>query len=119
MNYLMVALGGAVGASLRYSLGLISIKDNFPYMTFIINVLGAIVMGFFVGITMSKEDVNPNTVLFVKVGLCGGFTTFSTFSLELFNMIEDNHIVIGFLYATLSVVTCVAGIWIGRKLAAL
>lgn len=115
----MVALGGAIGASLRYGLGLISIKGDFPYMTFVINVIGAVVIGFFTGVAMSRDDISPNTVLFIKVGLCGGFTTFSTFSLEIFNMFEDNHVIIGTFYAVTSVVTCVLGIWIGRKLAAL
>ena len=116
MNYLVVALGGALGASVRYGLGNISIKDNFPYMTFVINVAGAVLIGLVVGLMMSKEDMNPYLILFAKVGVCGGFTTFSTFSLEVFDMLEDNHIFLGIVYAVASVVTCVAGVWLGRKL---
>lgn len=116
MNFLAVGFGGAIGAMARYGLGTIPLKGGFPFMTFFINLTGAVIIGFFVGLMMTKKDISPNLVLFVKVGLCGGYTTFSTFSLEVLNMFEDHHPIMAVLYAVISVVTCVFGVWIGRKL---
>ncbi|MEG0924656.1 MAG: fluoride efflux transporter CrcB [Anaerovoracaceae bacterium] len=121
MTFLSVGLGGAVGSMARYGLGVLSVKWNIPLMTFMINITGAIVMGFIVGITMTRKDISSNTILFFKVGLCGGFTTFSALSLEVLNMLENNHILAGVTYALASMVTCVIGVWIGiwmgRKIA--
>ena len=117
MNFLAVGIGGALGAMARYGLGTIPLRGGFPYMTFLINLSGAVIIGFFVGLMMTRKEMNPNLILFVKVGVCGGFTTFSTFSLEVLNMFEDHHPVIASAYAVVSVITCVLGVWIGRKLA--
>ena len=79
MNFLFVALGGAVGAMARYAISLIPLKTEFPFLTLITNVIGAILIGFIVGITSGRDGVSKNMVLFWKTGVCGGFTTFSTF----------------------------------------
>ena len=89
MSFLAVALGGALGAVGRYGISLISLKTVFPYLTLVTNIIGAIVIGIVVGIVSNKGDVSPNTVLFWKTGVCGGFTTFSTFSLESLNLFEN------------------------------
>ena len=81
MSFVFVALGGALGAVGRYAISLIPVKTQFPILTLVTNILGAILIGFIVGITHKKADVTPNMVLFWKTGVCGGFTTFSTFSL--------------------------------------
>ncbi len=106
-----------MGASARYGLGLLPVKTVFPMMTFLINLAGAVLIGFVAGVAASREEINPDLVTFVKVGVCGGFTTFSTFSLELFNLLENDHPVTGILYAAASVCTCVIGVWAGRRLA--
>ena len=90
MSFLFVALGGALGAVARYAISLIPIKTEFPVLTLITNIIGAILIGFIVGITSSKEGISDNAVLFWKTGVCGGFTTFSTFSLEAFNLFDNN-----------------------------
>lgn len=115
IQFLIVGLGGAIGAMSRYGLGTIAIKMDFPLTTFLINFVGAVIIGLFAGLTMSRDDISPNTALFVKVGICGGFTTFSGFSLEVMNMFEDNHAILAIVYAIVSVVTCVIGVWLGRK----
>ena len=117
MNFLFVALGGALGAVARYAISLIPVKTYFPILTLITNILGAILIGFVVGITSNRESVSDNTILFWKTGVCGGFTTFSTFSLEAFNLFEKKQYMSGGLYVALSCFCCIFGILCGKKLA--
>ena len=119
MNFLFVALGGALGAVARYAISLIPIKSGFPILTLVTNVIGAILIGFIVGITSNRSDVSPHTVLFWKTGVCGGFTTFSTFSLEAFTIFENKQYATGGLYVTLSCVCCIICILCGKKLASI
>ncbi|MCR5341756.1 MAG: fluoride efflux transporter CrcB [Butyrivibrio sp.] len=116
MSFAFVALGGALGAVARYAISLIPVKTQFPILTLVTNILGAILIGFIVGITDEKGDVTPNTVLFWKTGVCGGFTTFSTFSLEAFNLFEKKAYALGGVYVGLSVCCCILGIFMGKKL---
>ena len=79
MNFLFVALGGAVGAMARYAISLIPLKTEFPFLTLITNVIGAILIGFIVGITSGRDGVSKNMVLFWKTGVCGGLPRFLHF----------------------------------------
>ena len=99
----------------RYGISLLPLKSAFPWLTLLTNVLGALVIGFVVGVT-ADNTASPNTVLFWKTGVCGGFTTFSTFSLETLRLFEDGQTASGLLYAGASVVLCIAGVWIGEAL---
>ena len=116
MSIVFVALGGALGAVARYAISLIPVKTQFPILTLVTNILGAILIGFIVGIADKKADVSPNTVLFWKTGVCGGFTTFSTFSLEAYKLFQNKSYALGGVYVTLSVFCCIIGIFIGKKL---
>ena len=119
MSFVFVALGGAVGAVARYAISLIPVKTQFPILTLVTNILGAILIGFIVGITDKKGDVSRDTELFWKTGVCGGFTTFSTFSLESYKLFEDKAYALGGLYVALSVCCCIFGIFLGKKIAAI
>ena len=114
-SFLAVGLGGALGAMGRYGISLLPLKSAFPWLTLLTNVLGALVIGFVVGVT-ADNTASPNTVLFWKTGVCGGFTTFSTFSLETLRLLEGGQTGAGLLYAGASVVLCVAGVYIGELL---
>lgn len=115
MGFLFVGLGGAVGAMLRYAISLIPYKGGFPLLTFVTNILGALLIGFIVGYA-SKRNVNDSLMLFLKTGLCGGFTTFSTFSLEAYNFFVSGSKILAVCYAVLSAVCCIIGVWLGITL---
>ena len=117
MNFVFVGLGGALGAIGRYAISMIPIKTEFPFLTLITNILGAVLIGFISGMVSAKQDVSQNTVLFWKTGVCGGFTTFSTFSLEAYELFEKGSNVFGIVYAVVSVVSCILGIVCGKKVA--
>ncbi len=104
LNCFAVALGGAIGSVLRYLIGLIPVKEQFlfPIKTFAINVIGCFVIGLVTALALKSNNLNPKLVLFLKVGICGGFTTFSTFALESSNLLKDGHVGFAALYMFLS-----------------
>lgn len=110
---LFVALGGAAGAVCRYLLGLINIRIDFPVITLAINLIGAVIIGFVTGVAAEKS-IHTNITLLLKTGFCGGFTTFSTFSLETLTLFENGKAFAGSIYGILSLVLCVAGVWLGQ-----
>ena len=119
MSFLFVALGGALGAIGRYAISLIPVKTEFPLLTLITNILGAVFIGVIVGVVSNKSDVSNNTVLFWKTGVCGGFTTFSTFSLEAFSLFEKKAYLSGSVYIVLSAALCILGVLLGKRIAML
>lgn len=119
MNFLFVAFGGALGAVARYAISLIPVKTGFPILTLITNIVGAVLIGFIVGFTGNRDGISDNVVLFWKTGVCGGFTTFSTFSLEACNLFENKQYTVGAIYVILSFGCCVLGVLCGKKLASL
>ena len=106
LNAIVVGLGGFVGAICRYLIGLIQVNEvtTFPIKTFLINVIGCIVIGIITVAATKNSSINPQLVLFLKVGVCGGFTTFSTFALESVDLMKNGNVLISFLYVLGSVV---------------
>lgn len=103
LQCLIVAAGGAAGAVLRYLMGLLPMnpENGFPFKTFLINVIGAFVIGL-VAAAATKNSLNPRLVLFLKVGICGGFTTFSSFALETEALMAKGQNGVASLYVILS-----------------
>lgn len=101
-----VGAGGFAGAILRYLISLAPVKETtvFPIKTFIINIAGCILIGCIAALVSKNVLLNQELILFLKTGLCGGFTTFSTFALETSDLIKNGNTGIAFLYAVLSVV---------------
>ena len=116
LNCLAVGLGGFIGAVIRYLMGLIPIKNpaSFPVNTFIINIAGAFAIGCIAYAMSKNQNIDSRLILFLKVGICGGFTTFSTFSLETLTLFENGKAFAGSIYGILSLVLCVAGVWLGQ-----
>lgn len=109
---LCVGAGGFCGAIARYLLGLLPYQGQFPLITFVINFTGAVVEAA----SIRPGMLPPNAVLFLKTGLCGGFTTFSTFSLETLGLLERGEYAIGGAYALGSLAACVLGVVAGKML---
>lgn len=120
VNALIVGCGGFIGALLRYVcselLGMLS-SGAFPIATFIINFVGSFLIGVMSVALPALFPANKQPLLFVSTGILGGFTTFSTFSLETFGLIEESRYAMAGLYAISSVVVCVLGVCVGRMIA--
>ena len=115
MNLLLVGAGGALGAIGRYALSLLPVRGDFPLVTLCTNFLGAVLIGFVVG-AAGAGKLSGGGTLFWKTGVCGGFTTFSTFSLETMNLLQKGQWLLGGTYAAASVVLCLAGVMAGQWL---
>ena len=115
MNFFFVALGGAAGACGRYAISLIPVKTQFPVLTLVTNFLGAVLIGFVVGIAENK-NVSKNAILFLKTGVCGGFTTFSTFSLQIFELYQKGECTLCIIYLFLSVILSILSLIFGVHL---
>ncbi|MEM5780942.1 MAG: fluoride efflux transporter CrcB [Lawsonibacter sp.] len=118
-NVLCVGLGGSAGAMCRYGISLLPVKVEFPLLTLMTNLVGAVLIGLVVGLA-DQGMVSPGWHLFWKTGVCGGFTTFSTFSLESWGLFQRGNHLLGGMYILLSVALCLAGVtlgqWISRQI---
>jgi len=121
-EYFLVAIGGAVGSVARYWLsGFVAqrVGEVFPWNTFVINVSGSLVIGFFATLTDPEGRwlVQPGVREFVMIGLCGGYTTFSSFSLQTLNLARNGEWFAAGANAVLSVAVCLFAVWLGHVLA--
>jgi fluoride exporter len=124
LAYVWVALGGALGTTARYWLsGVVarSVGETFPWGTMVINISGSFVIGFFGALTGpdGRWFVGSNARQFVMIGICGGYTTFSSFSLQTLNLANDGEWVRAGANIGLSVALCLIAVWIGVALASL
>ena len=115
--FLLVALGGGAGAVCRYALTLLPISGRFPFATLIANALGALIIGFLAGCAIQLDSFPANLNLLLKTGFCGGFTTFSTFSLETVTLWQQHRFWTPGGNAMLSLAVCFAGVTAGQALA--
>jgi CrcB protein len=121
-TYLWVALGGALGSVARYWMtnAVTALTGpRFPWGTILINVIGSFVIGLFAYLTtpVGRVPVPPDMRAFVLVGICGGYTTFSAFSLQTLELVRTGHWLEAGGNIVLSVVLCLAAVWAGYTLA--
>jgi fluoride exporter len=121
-SYLWIAFGSALGGVARFWCSgflAVLIGETFPWGTLLINVFGSFVIGLFATLTGAdgRVLVGSLTRQFVMVGLCGGYTTFSSFSLQTLNLINDGEWFHAGANVVLSVVLCVVGVWAGHIMA--
>lgn len=122
LNVLAVFLGGGAGAVARYAAGILclnTLKTNLPVATFCVNIVGCFIIGFLYIFFMEKLQVHPAVKFALTVGFCGGLTTFSTFSLELFEMIQNSQFLHAFLYVLFSVIIGIIAVYLGGYFAKL
>lgn len=116
INFVFIAIGGALGSVLRYLLSNLMgfyFKSPFPLATISINIIGSFLIGICYYFAKNSEFFNENLKLFLIIGLFGGFTTFSTFSLDIFKLVEQNQLLIAFTYILLSVFLSIIAVFMG------
>lgn len=107
--------GGALGAMSRYGVSQFPYHGNFPIQTLAVNLLGALLIGLLAG-WEGSGGLSHAWSLFWKTGVCGGFTTFSTFSLETFRLLQGGQFWLGVGYALASLLLCLLGVFCGLLL---
>lgn len=121
LECLFVGLGGFIGSVARYLIGLLAVEtaSGFPVKTFCINLLGSFILGIVSESALRDPGISRNLVLFLQIGVCGGFTTFSTFSSEALKLFAGGRQGVAISYMVLSVVlglVCCYGGWLVARM---
>lgn len=116
---LAIAAGGSIGAVMRFivSTGIYSwLGRGFPYGTLVVNVIGSLLMGLLYELFLQRLSISPEVRAVLLVGFLGAFTTFSTFSIETVNLIEQGYLLKAMTNVFASVILCVLAAWIGLQI---
>jgi CrcB protein len=117
-KYLLVGIGGFAGAVVRYGVGTFVTQRmglRFPYGTFLINVSGCFLIGFFMHLLAERGVLDLHWLYVVVIGFIGAYTTFSTFEYETMRALQDGQIGIGLLYVGSSVLVGFVMVWVGAQ----
>ena len=115
-NFLLVGLGGAAGPMLRYAVAQWMAQRTFPVATLLVNIVGSFIIGMVLALSLKSEQFANNWKLFLATGICGGFTTFSAFSIENMQLLQQGKYWLCLLYITASLVAGIAAAFVGYKL---
>ena len=115
-NFLLIGLGGGIGSMCRYSASLLLLNKSFPIATLLINITGSFIIGLVAAYALKSEWFAANWKLFLATGICGGFTTFSAFSLENLQLLQQGKYLWSLLYITTSIVIGLTATFFGYKL---
>lgn len=116
---LLVGIGGAMGSVLRYLTHWLTSKyfqSSFPLSTFLVNILGSLLIGLFIGYLGKYFPENHPLKFLLIVGFCGGFTTFSSFALENYNLLQNNNQITAYIYMVTSIILTVSSVGFGSYL---
>lgn len=116
-HLLLVGLGGAIGSMLRFGVSQWVKATHFPWATFTVNIAGSFLIGVVLAVSLRNASFEQQWRLFLASGICGGFTTFSAFSLEGMALLQQQKIGLYVLYVAASVLLGLAATWLGYILA--
>lgn len=117
-SLLLIGLGGALGTMLRFGSGLLIGIKSYPLATFLVNIVGSFIIGLVMAYSLKSDVFALNWRLFLVTGFCGGFTTFSAFSLENLLLLQNGKLGLFALYAGGSLVLGILAVWAGFKIIA-
>ncbi len=121
-KYLLIGSGGFIGSVLRYWTSLNTYKifgEKFPFGTLAVNIIGCLLIGFIAEISENRFLISSEVRTFLMIGFLGGYTTFSTFGYETFVLFQDKDYITALANIFLSVIVCLASVWIGTIIAKL
>ena len=118
LNCFLVGIGGFSGSVCRYLIGLLPIEtgNGFPIKTLMINIVGSFLICLFTILATKNKELSPQVILMLKTGICGGFTTFSTFAFETSELISNGHTITSFIYVCASIILSVLAIFLAQVL---
>lgn len=118
MNWLLVFLGGGLGATMRFGTTVLTAKwwqHTFPLATLISNVAACLILGITIALLRDKIHSNEHWYTFMVIGICGGYSTFSSFAKENLDLFEKGNYLIGGLNIVVSVALCIVAVYLGKK----
>ena len=115
-NFLLVGMGGGIGSMLRYGISVLTGTRLFPYATLTVNIIGSFIIGVVFAFSIKEEGLTDSWKLFLATGICGGFTTFSAFSLENMGLIQSGKYGMAVTYILISIVLGILATFWGYQL---
>lgn len=114
---MLAGFGGAIGTMMRFGVYTLFKTTNFPFATLLINIAGSLLIGLVLGFALKDIHFENNWKVFLATGVCGGFTTFSAFSLENFQMLQQGKYFLSIIYIIASLIAGIIATWVGYKIA--
>lgn len=117
-NFVLIAIGGMLGTVMRFFVSVVLRAGAFPFATLLVNILGCFIIGLVFGVAIKNIHFDTHYRLFLATGFCGGFTTFSAFSIELVQLLQQQRYSVFIFYFLVSVVggllATFAGLWLTK-----
>jgi fluoride exporter len=118
-DFMLIGLGGAAGSMLRYAVSLLVVSRGGTMATLLVNIAGSFAIGLVLAFSSKNEAFAGNWKLFLATGICGGFTTFSAFSAENLQLLQNGKVLLSLIYIVVSIVAGIGAAFLGYKLVTL